>query len=213
MDVYTTEEQQVEAIKKWWRENKWSLIGGVMIGIAVLWGGRSWIANQHSHAESGSELYQVMMGKLASGQLDDAAADGAILLGQYLDTPYAALASMAMAKINYQKGDVAAAKSHLHWVLDNSDEEVVKLDARLRLARLLLEEKDDSGALALLANVDAGSFAAAYDELRGDIYAASGDTEQARAAYTRALATLAPNAPSRGLLRVKLDDLGGAQEG
>ena len=31
MDVYKTEEEQVEAIKKWWQENGKSIIAGVVI--------------------------------------------------------------------------------------------------------------------------------------------------------------------------------------
>lgn len=210
MDVYTTEEQQVEAIRKWWRDNKWSVIGGVIIGIAVLWGGRTWIAGQHAHAEAASDVYQMMMAKLENGALDEATADGTALLGRFNDTPYAALASLALAKIKLAQGDMDGAKSHLNWALDNTQQDELKTIARLRLAKILLAEGDTADALAkLAASGDPGAFAAAYEELRGDIQLAAGNASDARAAYQRALAASDPTSPGSRLLQMKLDDLGG----
>ena len=42
MDVYKTEEEQVEAIKKWWQENGKSIIAGVVIGITAIFGWRAY---------------------------------------------------------------------------------------------------------------------------------------------------------------------------
>jgi len=213
VDVYTTEEQQVEAIKKWWRENKLSIIGGVIIGIAALWGGRTWIAGQNAHAEAASDIYQVMMAKMSSGSLEEAAADGSTLLGQFSDTPYAALASLALAKIKVEQGDLDAAASHLNWALNNSEQEELKKVVTLRLAELKLARGDTAGALAQLNTIASpGSFAAAYEQLKGDILVAEGKREEGRAAYVRALAAMAPTAPGRRLLQMKLDDLGGGEE-
>lgn len=213
MDVYTTEEQQVEAIKKWWHDNKLSIIGGVIIGIAALWGGRTWIAGQHAHAEAASDAYQIMMSKLQGGALEEAAADGSTLLGQFSDTPYAALASLALARIKVEQGDPAAASSHLNWALNNTEQEELKKVATLRLAELRLAQGDTAGALSQLNTIAApGSFAALYEQLKGDILVAEGKVDQAREAYVRALAAMAPSAPGRRLLQIKLDDLGAADE-
>ena len=38
MEVYETEEQQVEAVKKWWKENGVSLIVGVVMGLSAIAG-------------------------------------------------------------------------------------------------------------------------------------------------------------------------------
>jgi len=209
VDVYTTEEQQVEAIKKWWKENKLSVIGGVVIGIAALWGGRTWIAGQDAHSEAASDIYQIMMSKMSDGALEEAAMDGSALLGQFNDTPYAALASLALAKIKLEQGDAAAASSHLNWAISNTEQDGVKKVARLRLAKLLLAEGNYSAALAQLNSATAlGSFEAAYEQLKGDIYVADGKPDQARSAYLRALSVMEPTAPGRGLLQMKLDDLG-----
>jgi predicted negative regulator of RcsB-dependent stress response len=210
VEVYTTEEQQVEAIRKWWHDNKWSIIGGVIIGLAALWGGRTYLEGQRSYGEAASAAYQIMMSRLDSGATKEAAQIGAQLLGQFADTPYAGLAALAMAKIKVEAGDLVAAKSQLHWALDNSKQVAVQHEARLRLGRILLAEGKGSEALALLNGVDEGSYKAAYEELKGDIHVHDGDAAAARQAYALALAALKAGAPARQVIQMKLDDLGGA---
>ena len=208
MEIHSTEEQQVEAIKKWWKENMWSLVGGVAIGIAVLVGGRALVDGQNTYIESASAEYLQMQENMTSGKNDEAATHAAQLLGQYSDTPYAALAALAMAKIKTDVGDLTAASSHLRWAMDNTSQEAVGHEARLRLSRILLAEKNTSEALGLLDVADTGTYASAYEQLKGDIYVADGKTESARTAYTRALKQLLPTAPDRNSLQMKLDDLG-----
>jgi predicted negative regulator of RcsB-dependent stress response len=208
VEVYRTEEEQVEAIKKWWRENKWSLVGGIVIGVGALWGSRLWLDNRDAFTAAASAEYQMMLQQVSGDQTEQAAEQAAQLLGQYADTPYAALAALVLAKIKLEEGDAVAASSHLRWTLDNAEQETVRHEARLRLARLLLAQDKGGEALTLLNAVDAGAYEADYQQLKGDIQLAVGQSGAARTAYTRALAVLAPTAPSRQLLQVKLDDLG-----
>lgn len=210
METYTTEEQQVEAIKKWWTENKWSVIGGVVIGISALWGGRTWLDGQASYAEAASATYQMMLEQISRGNNEDAATQGAQLLGQFSDTPYSSLAALSMAKIKLDAGDAAAASSHLRWALDNTKEDAVKHEARLRLAKLLLADTKYDDALALLGGVEATVYTARYEQLKGDIHLAEGQRDSARTAYNRALTAMAPTDRGRELLQMKLDNLGDA---
>jgi predicted negative regulator of RcsB-dependent stress response len=208
VEIHSTEEQQVEAIKKWWKENRWSLIGGAAIGIAALVGGRAWVEGQNVYMESASSEYLNMQEKMTSGKNDEAAVHGAQLLGQYSDTPYASLAAMAMAKIKTEAGDLLAASSHLRWALDNTSQDAVRHEATLRLGRILLADKKHAEALALLNITDAGNYTSAYEQLKGDIYVADEKPEFARTAYARALKQLSPTASDRNSLQMKLDDLG-----
>lgn len=208
MDVYTTEEQQVEAIKKWWDDNKWSVIGGVIIGISALWGGRAWLDNQHAYTEAASATYQMMLEQVSRGNNEDAATQAAQLLGKFSDTPYASLAALSMAKLKLDAGDAVAASSHLRWALDNTKEDAVRHEARMRLAKLLLADAKYDEALGLLNGVDAGVYTASYEQLKGDIHVAAGQLEAARTDYGRALASMTPAERGRELLQMKLDNLG-----
>lgn len=216
MEVYTTEEEQVAAIKKWWKENWMSLLGGALIGVAILVGGKYWKDSQSAHQEAASAEFEMLMQLLSTDKLDEAADKGAVLLGQYSDTPYAGMASLAMAKIKLEKGDLLAATSHLRWAIDNVEQVELKDEAAIRLARVYLADKKLEDALGVLNTVKTDSFKAVVEELKGDIYVAKGEESKARTAYTVALAALdtateSQNPRARNFLQMKLDDLGQAE--
>lgn len=208
MEIHSTEEQQVEAIKKWWKENRWSVVGGIIIGVVVLAGGRAWVEGQNTYLESAFSEYQTMLNDVSEGKNEEAERKGANLLGQYSDTPYAALAALALASIKVEKGDLVAASSHLRWAMDNAKQESIKHETRLRLGKLLLAENKTSDALSLLNVADTGIYTPAYEQLKGDIYVKEGKHDSARTAYSRALMELSPTSPDRRIIQMKLDDLG-----
>lgn len=208
MNVYTTDEEKVEALKSWWKQNGKSVIGGILIGVAILYGGKTWLSQRHAHAEAASMAYEAMMQELNQDKKDLAAERGAAILGQYSDTAYAELAALAMAKIKVEENDLVAAKTHLRWAMENAKQDEIKLIARLRLARVLNSEGKQDDALKLVDTPDTGKFAAAYAELKGDIYVAKGNSNDARTAYNIALQSLDPGSRDRHYLEMKLDDLG-----
>lgn len=215
MDVYTTEDEQVEALKKWWKENWLSLVGGVLIGVGILAGWKYWTDTKHHHAEAASIEYETMMQAMAQNKTQEIEARANMLLTTFADTPYASFAALTMAKVKADANDLVAAKSNLRWAIENSPQEEVKHEALIRLARVYLAEKNYDDALSQLEMVKSDSYKIVVEELKGDIYVAKGDTENARTAYSMALAQLdlsADNASSRlrNFLQMKLDDLGGS---
>lgn len=217
MDVYTTEDEQVEAIKKWWKENWLSLFGGVLIGIGILVGGKYWFDSRNYHAEAASMEYESMMQHMTQNQTLEAETRAASLLGEYSDTPYAAYAALAMAKIKVEAEDLVAAKSHLRWAIEHSSQPQVKNEALIRLARVYLAEGNYDDALAQLKQVTDEPYQITVEELKGDIHVARGDIESARTAYSMALAQMdvaeANVSPrQRNFVQMKLDDLGGSSE-
>lgn len=67
MDVYTTEEQQVEAIKKWWRDNGKAVVLGAVIGLGGLYGWRYYQAELETSREQASAQYTQVVNALAAG--------------------------------------------------------------------------------------------------------------------------------------------------
>ena len=213
MEVYSTEEEQIAAIKKWWKDNWLSLFGGVLIGIGILVGGKYWLDSKNFHAASASVEYEAMIQSLARDQVEEASSRAATLLGQYADTPYAGLAALTMAKIKTDKDDLATAKSHLRWAMDNVQQNEIRLEAQIRLARILLAEKKYDEALQQINSINLPPYKVTVEELKGDIYVAKGNTENARTAYSLALAELDQSESNtsprmRNFLQMKLDDLG-----
>lgn len=207
MEEFESEDQQIEAIKKWWNENGTSLLVGLAIGLAALFGWREYQSYQTEHASEASDIYQVVQMQIASNSLTDAQAIKAdTLRREYANTPYAALVSLAQAKYEYENGRVEESLKHLRWARDNATEEDIKHIAQLRVARILLEQKQYDEAGLLLSMEHPAGFTAGYEELKGDLYVARGEIEQARAAYDKAISATEGRA-SRWLI-LKRQDLG-----
>ena len=207
MEEFESEDQQIEAIKKWWKENAVSLLLGLGIGVGALLGWREYLAYQTDHSAEASDLYQAVQTQVAQNRLDDAHINKADMIrNEYSDTPYAALVSMAQAKYEFEHDNIDSALMHLRWASENSTEPDVQHVANLRLARILIAQKkyDEAETVLLAAHPDA--FTAGYEELKGDLYVAKGEIAQARVAYDKAINATDGNA-SRWL-RLKRQDLG-----
>ena len=202
-----TEEQQVEELKKWWKENGSSIITGVILGLAILFGVRAWFGWQENIAQQASALYTVMLKAEEQGDAGAASHNAGILLADFSGTPYATIAAMLLAKYRIEDNELEAARTQLEWVLDNgSGVELVDI-ARLRLARLLISLEDHDAALALLDEVESGNGQdGLVSEVRGDVYSVRGETRQAADAYQEALTLMKPEYPGRHLVQLKYDN-------
>jgi len=204
---YRTEEEQAEALKKWWRENGIFIVAGIVIGITAIFGWRGYNNHLAQQAEAASTLYEQM---LVASRADDSENVGVYanrIIDDYQSSSYAVFAHLMLAKLTAEAGELDQAETHLRWVLENNTNEEFQHIARLRLARVLIAaDKLDIAANTLNVS-DTGDFSASYDELRGDIFVKQNKTEEARQAYQKALAnTVAEGGQS--ILQMKLDDLG-----
>ncbi len=205
VDDYTTEEEQVERIKKWFKENGSSLLTGLFLGLAVLFGGKAWLEWQRGKADQASDLYAQMMLGMSQNQLEVARAQADTLITTYSSSPYAILAAFALASSQLQAGENAAARAQLEWAYEKAAGTDLENSARLRLARVRLGEGEPDAAAALLAGAGDPAFASAYAELRGDIALARGDRSLAFAEYRTAI-ELSSDPNARVLLEAKRDD-------
>ena len=202
-----TEEQQIAELKKWWSDNGTSIIVGLVLGLAGVFGFRGWTSYQESLSERASSIYTVMMRGLEQNnrQLVNERAD--TLITQYNSTPYAALAALALAKIRSREGDMDAANTQLQWVLDNSDTGVVRDTAHLRLARVLIAQDRLDEAEALMEQPrTTTAFNSLYAELAGDIHNVRDNAAGASEAYQRALAATPVSNPGYQLLQLKYEN-------
>lgn len=209
MQLYQTEQEQVEALKRWWKENGKAVIAGVLIGISLGFALWAWRTHTQNQAELASVEYQLLLGEVEKGDAEAGLKHGTRIINQYRETPYAVLAALGMAKLEMEKGSNSAARKYLEWAMDNADDTNIQHLARVRLARVLLNSKQPQAALKLISSVDQGSFVSDYEELKGDIYVAMDRSKPAQAAYKKALSALGDsNADKKALLRMKLGDLG-----
>ncbi len=208
MSVYDTEEEQVEALKKWWNENGRSIVGGAVLGLAAVFGWQAWNQHQDQTAADASLRYEKMGQAIQASNSESALKQGEKIISTWPDSTYGAVAALDMAKIKLDQGDAAGAKAHYEWVVTQADDPSMKQLARLRLARVLLGNSDLDGAEAVVAKADKDHFTGEFAVVRGDIASARKDYTAARTAYMDALTSEIGN---RRLVRMKLDNLSEAK--
>ncbi len=214
-----TEEEQVEAIKRWWQENGKTLLLTLAVALALVFGWRTWQDRQATEAANASMLYQNLVQAVAltldaeSSEAQVATAEhlATNLKSDYEDSAYAALGALLMARVAVEQGELDEALAELEWVLSHEPADAQRIVATLRKAQILGEQGQASEALGLLDALEPGSFEASYQELRGDLLLSAGNATEARDAY-RLAAQAAESAGVRPLLTMKLENLT-AEEG
>lgn len=206
MEIYNTEEEQVEALKRWWDENGKSLLLGLAVVLAAVFAFKSWQQHTNNQAEAAGYAYQNMLDALIINPTV-AEEKARAIVGEYPGSSYAVMASFALARLAADNGDTQQAQAHLQWVVGNADEEGLKDLAQLRMAKLALQDGQPGQALASLEKVKSPSFRAEVDELRGDSLLEQGKKDDAIAAYRNALSGYASLPAKRDLVEMKLADL------
>jgi predicted negative regulator of RcsB-dependent stress response len=208
VDDYSSDREQEEALRNWWRENWRWIIGGIVLGLALLGGWRYWQDYRVREAEQAFELYQGYQESL-SGDAEKASAALKRLIADHGSSAYVQQARLLQAKADSEASRFEAARTQLQAVINESDDDELVHIARLRLARVLIQLGKHEEAVKMLDPETAGAFIAQAREIRGDALFAAGDTDGARAEYAAALAANADARIDRTLLEMKLQQTGG----
>jgi predicted negative regulator of RcsB-dependent stress response len=211
MSEFETDDEQLAALKLWWKENAIAVLTGVVLGIGLLAGWFFWQQYKHRHAEEASAQYTHLMINLQANSLDTIPATTDLLFNDYADTPYAALAGLGAAKVAVENHQESAAAERLQWVIDNAKQQHLKLIARLRLAELQVSQAQIEAAEKTLDAKYPAAYQGLLETLKGDIAFAKGDKEAAIKHYQTALNTK-DVAVDKALLEMKLDELGAATQ-
>jgi len=213
MDVHASEKEQVEALRKWWKENGSSVVTGVLLGLSLLLGGKAWFGYQESQALSASNVYAQMMAAADAKESDKVQALSNELISKHSSSGYAPLAALLLARQAVDAGELGAAQAQLQWALDNAKSGEIRNVARTRLVRILIDQQAYAEADKVIAAVqEAGPYAYLYSELKGDLALAQGRQAEAAAAYQQALAQMPPQAPNQALLTAKYENISAGGE-
>jgi len=211
VDYRIAEDDELTRLKDWWKQNGIAFVTGIVIALGIVIGKYFWDDHVRTRAETASALYETMMVQRQAGNADAAQAAGARLMEQFEATPYAARAALFLARMSFDRGDLASAEGQLRRAMDLARDSATRHAARLRLARVLQQQGKPDAALALLAGVDPEGFASQYHETRADLLVVLGRADEARAEYELALKALPAGAPYAAVLQMKRDDLGQAE--
>jgi len=128
------------------------------------------------------------------------------LRSEFGTTEYAARGALVAAAALASRNELQAARSQLEWLAQTKNSTLLPV-AKLRLAGILLEQKEFDAALAQLTDPPT-PFAGLYADRRGDVLAAQGKGAGAREAWTQAIEALGAVHPLTPVVKLKLDALG-----
>lgn len=220
MNEFSTDDEQLEQLKRFWKENGTSIILGVAIALAGVSIWQYWDNATRTTGETASAKYQEILDianknqgiePLAEADMQNIAFTASSLKDEFADTTYAQFAALMLAKQAVEQNDLDSAEKELRWILDQSQMKSITVTAQLRLAQVLAAKQEAEDALDLLDDLTSAAHQASIEELKGDIYLQLGQNDNAKTAYQNAIEILEneENLNSRPLLQLKLDDLAG----
>ncbi len=188
-----TDEEQVELIKSWWKENGKTLLLSVIVVLGGWFGWNSWQTSQQQKAEAASELYSQLVDAVAqpaAQQTEEQKASAVALATElkttYAGTAYADFGALFLARFAADAGDFAAAAAELQAVVNTSKADAVKYTAQARLAQVLIQQEKFDEALALVNTVPDPAYTVQFEDAKGDALYRKGDNAEARNAWIRA---------------------------
>ena len=212
--MYETDEEQIDAIKKWF--SRWGnyVIAGLLV-VVVGYGGYWFYGHQQEQqALAASDLYQQVL-RLVNDQdqlsephqarLDELFTE---LSTDFSGTTYAVYTALFQARFAVNAQDYERAQERLEWALNQARDPGMKGLINLRLARLEWAQGDADAVLLRLDSVAPAGQELGYAELRGDVHSAAGRRAEAREAYAQAWQIVQELGLQRPLLAVKAENYG-----
>jgi len=204
-----TEEEQVEKLKAWLKENGLSIIFGIVIGVGGIGGYKYWVQVQETTAAEASGHFTQMIDALSADNMEDLQQQADILIAEHASTDYALMAHLALARQHVANAEFEQAEAALQQVVGSAGQRPLAYVARTRLAKVQLQTARYDEAMSTLSVQFPDEFAALVNELMGDIFAQQGKASEAVEAYRKAQSSV-PEPANVEFLQRKLNDLGSA---
>ena len=202
----TPEQERIDKIKQLWQEYRWTIIGGVAIGVGTIGGWTGWQEYSRIQQESASAFFQDVAVAVVEGDAQGAEDATQQLLDEHSGTSYLANAQLLLARSRFERGDIAGARDLLLQALNSAREKSTQHVARIRLAQLMLSQREFTETLELLNLSEMDGLDSHYHELRGDAYRGLNQIDKAREEYETSLESLSLASQYAGILRAKLND-------
>lgn len=207
--AYDLEEQeQIATFKAFWSKYGNLITWVLILALGAFAAYNFWNTHQRKQAVEASALYDELTDTVTAKDNAKAQRIAADIQSKFKRTAYAQMSALAAAKTAFEANDLKTAKAQLQWAIDNGNDEYRSV-AQLRLAGVLLDEKNYDGAMKLLNGSFLPQFSAEVSDRKGDVLVAQNRIADARNAYVAALAAMGPKHPGSQLVRIKLEAIGG----
>lgn len=211
MSRYESEEEQIDAIKAWWKKNGTTLLIAVLLAVLAGSGWRYWSNTQYVAAANASVTFEALQINAERGSFGEVSREALKLMQEEPQSPYAAAAALMYAKFELEQGKQDSAIEKFNWVEQNATDAEVKAIAKLRLARVYLDQKNYSAAQKALDELKSAKVSlseqANVDYYAGILALAEGSNDKATEAFSAVIGNESADDSLRGLAQIQLDDL------
>lgn len=216
MEYYETEEQQWEAIKRWFKRHGNRITWALIIVLSIFVAGRYWFHHQEVERERAADQYLAFLITLTDkaakttqegNEVAPLFQKGDLLIKDFPESPYATLVAFALAREAVLDQQWDKADHYLRWTMQNGKSKAFKALGRVRLMRLLFSQNKGDEALKLYDENKAEGFLTEMAEIKGDILLKQADMAGAVTAYKKAYLS-APEGAVGPLLKMKMENVG-----
>ncbi len=211
MSRYETEDEQVEAIKSWWKKNGTQLLSALLVVVIAISGWRYWTNAQYIDSANASSLFEALQVNMERGTFGEVSREALKLIQEQPDSPYSVGAAMMYAKYSLDKGETEEALAQYEWITENAKDAQLRNIAYISLARIQIDLQNLDAAQAHLdfltkANLK-GAEKSVLDYAFGLMAIAKSDSESAQLAFKRVVENEKTETNLLGLAQIQLDDL------
>jgi predicted negative regulator of RcsB-dependent stress response len=184
--AFDNDEQQSEHFKNFYNLHKFKIFSAIAVFLVAFFAYQYLESVNQSNDEEASQLFQdVIVSKI--GNIDEIKSKVDELQNDFSNSPYAARASIYYSKLLVETGDYTAAAKELIWASGENIEPSIQSMANYLLGNLYLVEKKLDEALEVANKIITDGYIGLANDLKGDIYLAKGDKENAIKSYELAL--------------------------
>ena len=209
-----TDEQQLDSVKSFFQKYGSAMVTGILIALIAFFGWEYWQKKTLAENQNATAKVQQLMddANIANGDvkiITALSASAAKIVKDNPDSVQAIQSQMVMAKLAYEKNDYALAERELKKVENSKIKDIGLLQVvKIKLADAQLAQKKYDDALKTLSAVTDPAFQATAEELKGDIYVAKSDINNAQKAYQVAWKAVLERKQERQILQIKLESVG-----
>lgn len=203
---YQTEEQQVEQLKEWWKDNGTPLIVGAALGLSGFFGWKFWNEKQIATQEAASDLYMTVSELVGKEETTKLAENAEKVKSSFPDSSYAILSAFHLAKLAVEENQLDKAVTELTWVIEKHQGNELMQIAKIRLARILVAQQKAEQALPLLAFANDSGYFEIASLVKGDALMVLDRKTEALEAY-RAADAAGKVTANHSTLKLKIADL------
>ena len=209
-----SDEEQLDSLKSFFKKYGSAMVTGVLIALIAFFGWEYWQKKTLAENQNETAKVQQLMDDVKAVAGDPKASTALVASADKIvkdnpDSVQAIQAQIVMAKLAFDKNDYATAERELKKVENSKLKDAGLLQVvKIKLADTQLAQKKFDEALKTLSAVDEPAFKATAEELKGDIYVAKNDIDNAKKSYQAAWNAVIERKQERQILQIKLESVG-----